>query len=746
MKILAILLLAGYLLGPQYTFETAKPGENIVAVVIDNSRSMQANDQAELKTFLNWFASDTPRSQGPISALRDDFRLRLFSFGERLHGITSSSEIDFSETGSQLHAAIERINSQYQNQPLAGIILVSDGQSSDAPVRNDQSVPIFPVLSKSKENFADVWLLSPRVQVSNFESAPITLGVPIRASQLENETVLVHLLDQDGNQVDQQEFLIDQQDWSANAVFRFRPEKSGPQIYELAAALKRERIDLSEREVESKIEKTRLNNFRQVAINPYSGPYRALYVAGRPNWEHKFLARALASDEEVQLISLLRIAKANPKFTFRDQTVADENSLFAGFEDVDEEEKGKYDEPVLLRLGVRDGQQLSEGFPKDAEELFDYDCVILDDIEADFFTQQQLLLIRRYCAQRGGGLLLLAGQESFQGKSFAESALGELAPFYPPKLERNFTSEKPTTAPEVDIELSREGWLEPFLRLADTESKQRNMQRDAPEFQVFHARLTPKPGARVLASGVNQTSPDQESDGPAMLTQKFGQGKVVAFAIGDYWRWAFRKKDDEQTPPVEQSWRQLVRWMMSDVQKRLSVERDTSGAVTNNQQLNIRVLDPSYEPAGQAQVQVEVTDPAGETFRVPALPSMNEVGQFVAKVPQSLENGYRAQITASVPGTGQDLVTEIAWVHEPMVNEMESLGIHRDNLQELANQTGGRVIEWSEIAKMTSVIPNERIPIKETVVEPLWHRWYMLVLAAGCFCIEWFIRRRHGMK
>src|SRR5207253_2784454 len=84
----------------------------------------------------------------------------------------------------------------------------------------------------------------------------------------------------------------------------------------------------------------------------------------------------------------------------------------------------EYDQPVLVRLGTEDKEELRGGFPKDAEDLFGYHAVVLDDIEAGFFTQDQLSLLQRFVGQRGGGLLMMGGKNSFQEGGYARSAVG----------------------------------------------------------------------------------------------------------------------------------------------------------------------------------------------------------------------------------------------------------------------------------------------------------------------------------
>ena len=67
------------------------------------------------------------------------------------------------------------------------------------------------------------------------------------------------------------------------------------------------------------------------------------------------------------------------------------------------------DQPVLTRLNTKDEIELRNGFPSKAEELFSYQAVILDDLEAAFFTPDQAGLLQRFVSERGGGLLMLGG-------------------------------------------------------------------------------------------------------------------------------------------------------------------------------------------------------------------------------------------------------------------------------------------------------------------------------------------------
>ena len=177
-------------------------------------------------------------------------------------------------------------------------------------------------------------------------------------------------------------------------------------------------------------EATLANNRRLATVDRGGGPYRVLYVGGRPNWEFKFLRRAIDEDDEVNLVGLVRIAKREPKFTFLGRSGERTNPLFRGFSNQSDEAAEQYDQPVLIRLGTEDKDELRGGFPQDADDLFRYHAIILDDIEAAFFKQDQLSLLQQFVSRRGGGLLMLGGKESFGEGGYQRTPVGEMLPVY----------------------------------------------------------------------------------------------------------------------------------------------------------------------------------------------------------------------------------------------------------------------------------------------------------------------------
>src|SRR5262249_27255757 len=151
--------------------------------------------------------------------------------------------------------------------------------------------------------------------------------------------------------------------------FQFRPVKQGLCFYRVNV---RTQSELGQRDAEKvSTEATLANNSTVLVVDRGHGPYRILYVCGRPNWEFKFLNRAVQADDQLQLVGLIRVAKREPKFNFLGRAGESSNPLFRGFDNQAPEEVERYDQPVLIRLNT-DGLELRSGFPRTPEDLYQY--------------------------------------------------------------------------------------------------------------------------------------------------------------------------------------------------------------------------------------------------------------------------------------------------------------------------------------------------------------------------------------
>ncbi len=151
----------------------------------------------------------------------------------------------------------------------------------------------------------------------------------------------------------------------------------------------------------------------------------------------------------------------------------------------------------MIRLGTLDGEELRDGFPKAADQLYRYHAVVIDDLEAGFFSPDQMTLLRNFVSQRGGGLLMLGGTDSFIEGQYDRTPVGELLPVY---LNRPVASPD-SSEREYRLELTREGWLQPWVRMRKTEDEERQRLAMMEPFGTLSRVGDIKPGAVILAAG-----------------------------------------------------------------------------------------------------------------------------------------------------------------------------------------------------------------------------------------------------
>jgi uncharacterized membrane protein len=752
-KTIGILILSLALLEPLFSGTRARPGANLFIVLADNSQSMTLRDRGAKQSRSEQLTSLVPKGAGWLTKIGQDFDLRQYSFDTQLHTGVDLQKLPFDGAASNLGAALQRLARQYHGRPLAGIMLMTDGTATDPDVveraiaqqqaGDDQAKlpPVYSVMLGQPTPADDINLQNVAVSQTNFEDAPVTLAAQIVTSGFRGQTLIAQVLDETGKAVDQQKVTVDQDGEPITTRFRIKPDQAaGISFYRVTVAASSS--DSTQPSETKTAEATLANNTRLVAVDRGKGPYRVLYVSGRPNWEFKFLQRALATDEQVQLVGLIRVAKREPKFNYIN--AGDRaNPLFRGFKDADSEQVEQYDQPVMVRVGTEDQDELRNGFPHTPEELYRYHAIIIGDLESDFFTQDQMLLIKNFVAQRGGGLLMLGGQESFKEGKYDRTPIGDLLPVY---------LDNAAALPEdarFRLVLSREGWLEPWVRLRPEEPAERQRLLAMPPFMTMNETRAIKPGATVLASvQVQMAQGDTVGETvPALVEQRFGRGRAAAMMLGDMWRWTLRREEGDPDD-LPKAWRQAVRWLVSEVPQRVEVavtprhEADDPDGLLS---LAVRVRDPSYGAQDNATVSIHVTSPDGKSVDLPAEASAREAGLYEAVYVPRQAGAYRADVTATGPDGKEIAEVQGGWAADPAADEFRDLKPNRALLDSIAKRTGGEMVAAGDLAHFAETLPTRHVDITEPYVRPIWHQPWVLLLAIACLTTEWGLRRWKGL-
>lgn len=341
---------------------------------------------------------------------------------------------------------------------------------------------------------------------------------------------------------------------------------------------------------------------------------------------------------------------------------------------------------------------------------------------------------------------MLGGVESFHEGGYAQTAIASMLPVY---LDRPAEVHLPSL---FKLALTREGWLQPWTRLRATEADERLRLAAMPSFHVLNPIRECKPGASVLAT----VSDSDNHTFPALAVQRFGLGSVAAMMVGDLWRWGIN--DEAMQKDLAKSWRQLVRWLVSDVPGRVTVETRPLEDPTQFR-IIVRARDEEFKPLDNATARLTIrtiyTVPqsgqssnapaAARTLELAADPSAGEPGRYEATFVAREVGAYC--VDALVTRSDGKVVgrAEAGWTADPAVEEFRSLKPNRALLEAIARRTGGKLVALQDLKSFVRGLPERRAPITETVAEPLWRQPTVFLFVLVCFLADWGLRRRKGL-
>ncbi len=764
LKFAGIALLALILLDPLWVGQRARPGANVFALLADNSQSLEVKDAGESQSRGEVLRKTlTGDAKGWQSALEENFQVRRYTFDSRLQSVRDFSELNFDGRASALGGALKTAMDHWRGQPVAGLLLFTDGNATDLGgdlPSLDGCPPVYPVVLGSDQNLTDISVEKVGVSQTSFEDAPVTIQADVGANGFAGQQIIARLTEvatgrtgtnlTDGLRVSGGSNAVVQlsqraPDAAAELNFRFQiqPDGAGLHFYELETS---SRTELDNSNALSQ-EATLLNNRQMIVVDRGEQPFRVLYVSGRPNWEFKFLNRAIEDDPQVRMVSLIRVAKREPKFEFKGSGDS-ANPLFKGF-GTNGEDAARYDQPVIIRLNTKDEFELRGGFPKTAEELFQYQAVIVAHVEAEFFTHEQQALLQRFVSERGGGLLALGGAESFHEGGYAGTPIAAMLPVY---LDRATDATLPSM---WKLTLTRDGWLQPWTRLRATEADEKTRLDSMQPFEVFNLVDGIKPGASVLAT----VSDPAGKTFPALAAQRFGLGRTAALMVGDMWLGSLR--DETMQKDLAKSWRQLVRWLVSDVPANISVAVEPAASGDPAEvRLSVKAHDAEFKPLGDATVQLTVRpvrtassavekEPkniADTNFvQLTAEPSADHPGNYEATYLAREAGAYSVEAVVTQPDGKMAGRAATGWASDPAAAEFRALKPNRALLETIAKKTGGEVVPLENLDKFVRNLPERHAPITEAWSEPLWHKPVVFLLVLACFVAEWGIRRWKGL-
>ncbi len=698
-KAIVIALLMFALLEPILTVTTVVPQKSSLVVLLDDSKSMSIRDLPHQATRLN-FASNLLGDAAHASLLADlgkSFKLQTFKFSSEVEYLRETSGATADGAVSDLGKSLKFAADLADQSAVAGVVLLTDGANNgdDDPLETaallkNKNVPVYAVGIGSEQS-EDLEVAKVTANPSAIENSVIEISALVKNNNLDNKPIALELREE-GAIVKRQ---TEQLKGAATRVsMKFSPTKRGFVRYSLNAVAKEN-------------EAIKENNSKSFLVDNRSKQARILYIEGYPRTDFKYLRRAVFGDESVEMVSLLRTG-------------------------VDK----------FYRQGIRNENELKNGYPKSKADLFKYDAIIFGSIEANFFGNQELENTLDFVSQRGGGFLMIGGFNSFGQGGYANTAIEKLLPADLPYQTGAGNNNDLTFKDQYKLVLTPEGLAHPIMQLSTVESENANLWHNLPELEGYNSLGRAKPGATILA-----VHPLSEFQDPKIILalQRYGSGRTMAFATSSSWHWQMGMPHQDMSH--ERFWRQLLRWLALSAPRPIEAHPDKESYVPSEQvTLKIDVRDSTYNYVNDASIKATVTTPSGKIVEVQFNWSSNGKVEYIGSFHPEEQGLYVVDVAAY--STQGELLgkTQTAFFVEESKAEFTNAQLQSGLLKRIAEISGGKYYHQNEAKNLADEIMVRESSYSKLVEYDLWDMPLVFLLAVALLGVEWFVRRSRGLS
>ncbi|MBO0722694.1 MAG: VWA domain-containing protein [Blastocatellia bacterium] len=692
--LLALLLIL--LMRPVVVVPSIIPKSTSVAVLADDSRSMQLGDEKNRRRIEAARELLSPNDQF-ARGLDAKFKVQLFSFSTVTQKIKDAGELQAQGSATDLAGALTEASKDAAGSALSAIVLVSDGGSNTpkdlSAVLRDlraRNLPVFTIGVGNLERFKDAEMTRVTTPRRVLTGSAVSADALVRLTGYPSSKVALSVTE-DGRAIKTQQYDLKGGE-SQTVTIEFTPTAPGPHRYS---------FEIKPLDGETTVE----NNAQDALIEVTKDAPKILYLDGEPRWEYGFIRKALARNEKnLTLVSVDRTAD------------------------------GKF-----YRQGVESGEQLTKGFPTTVEELFDYQGLVLGSIEANFFNYDQLKNIEEFAAKRGGGVLAIGGSHSFDSGKFANTPVADLLPLV---LNDRIDEPEMDIASNYKAVLTPRGRLHAVTRLNEDRNLSAKAWEELPPISIPEILSQTKPGATVILEA--KSLGDRNGSVPLLAEERYGRGRTMALTTNDTWRW--RMEMDSKSTSHENFWRQLLRYLVSTTPNQFEVaaERDVYAPADI---INVRgeVNDKKFDAITDAQVTARISKPGGKTIELPLKINYNDKGSDYRNEITADENGlYRVEMTATRGGAPLGAAESTFYVSD-RTREFHDAAQNVELLKRVAAETGGKYFPLNQASELLDEITMLEGKNSERVSKDLWDMPVNFLLLVGLASAEWFLRKRKGL-
>ena len=599
------------------------------------------------------------------------------------------SELKANESETSIATALESVANS-GGIPPAGILLMSDGidnvtsRRSESVLRDlgTRGIPVY-TIPIGLTDPDDVSIRNIVMQEVAYSGDRVPVRIQLQSKGYEKRMARLKVM-VNGRRVSQRSIQLD-------GGLQFEDIDFRVDVYEKGAAQIAVVIEPFDDEISV------VNNRIERSIRIVNEKVNVLYIEGNARWEYRYLRAILKRDPRINA-------------TFIASNVGPEMA--------------------------RNSSEHIERFPNDREEAFQFDLIILGDVDASFFKEDELRLLKELVRDRGASLLMLCGPMHSPG-SYTGTPVETMLPV-------RFDSDSPwEEVPEsVYPVLTPEGSSSLVMTLEnESEANDRIWSRVSP-LDHLPPLLAAKPGATVLASISDNGSRAQRY--PLVAWQRYGTGKCMSVATDRLWRLRFKTGDKYHW----RFWSQCIQFMtlsrLMGEHKRIRLETDRAIYSVGSQcRLYAHVLDDDYEPVMQPRFDVIVSSLDGDSSRetISLRPDRAHPGLYEGYFAPPTAGRYRVESNADDQKISNTTEFQVAVVKQELTNPNARV----ENLKRIADLTGGACLNMREFSKLASLVNNEQVTTTVRSERPLWDNGWVAFLIIGLLGVEWILRRRNDL-
>ena len=740
LRMAALLGVVVMLLEPVVVFTKTEQAPSTILVLRDQSESMDLRDAYANQNYADRLAQslrltggakelrDTPRGVLIDRALAGGLTEQLESGGDRrlanhlfagqllTDSTTRPSTAPTTRPGSvdrtttALGTAVRQAIAAYRGQPLAGILLITDGQSNAgeppfkaAEYAGSEGIPIVSLAAGTPEGPRNAKVAKIEASKTVFVRDPNQLRVILESRGLAKApATLVMEKRKDGGPWEEfarQPVTLEENGQVQSVPFDFKEDR--PARLEIRATL----TDVGP-------ELTTDDNVATEEIRVIRQKIKVLFVAGNTFPEVEFIRNALLRDSGVAASTWLQAATA------------------------DYEQPGN---PIIKRL------------PQTQEEMNDYDALVLYDPDPNAWPQNFPQLISDFVGKAGGGLVYIAGERMTKNlfdrtDDPSTQWLTMLPVVAEPGLYQSEVSMKLSAKEAWKLEITPEGKTDPIFQFDKDPEKNEKLLANLPGMYWHFPVTRAKPGATVLARHADPRMRNEHGQHVLLATQLVGPGRTFFVAFDSTYRWRYL---DEQY--FDGFWARMIdragrtKQLGGRYPYTLATDRNTykPGSLVT---LTARFDNAADRDSGLESLHGEV-----EVADAPPIP--------LALTPKSGEAGtFETSFTAAKPGmhfikvwSGAEeakLVVKAATLQVPV--ELPNLEYERPTvdlavLQGMAKASGGAVFDLTQADQIAAAFKIHKV---SRVLEDRQEIWHAPIVWAGILLAiftEWVLRKKFRM-